>query len=150
MVGGQMLDLAAEGRFAAGGGRRALDAEAIGRLQAMKTGALIAAAVEMGAILGAADRTQRAQLRRYGETVGAAFQIADDLLDVEGTTESLGKAAGKDAAAGKGTLVSLWGVARAHQRLDELVAAADRALASFGAAADGLRRTARFVAERRS
>jgi farnesyl diphosphate synthase len=150
MVGGPMLDLAAEGRFAADQRPLRLDAAEIARLQAMKTGCLITAAVEMGAVLGAADRGQRAGLRHYGEAVGAAFQIADDLLDVEGTTESLGKAAGKDAAAGKATLVSLWGLEQAHRRLDELVIAADRALAPFGAAADGLRRIARFVAERRS
>jgi farnesyl diphosphate synthase len=150
MVGGQMLDLAAEGRFAADKQPLALDAAAIGRLQAMKTGALITAAVEMGAILGAADIGQRKALRRYGEALGAAFQIADDLLDVEGTTEALGKAAGKDAAMGKGTLVSLWGVERAHRRLDELVAAADATLAGFGAGAEPLRLTARYVAERKS
>jgi farnesyl diphosphate synthase len=150
MVGGQMLDLAAEGRFTGEGRPLVLDAEEIAALQAMKTGALIAAAVEMGAVLGGADAAAREALRRYGVALGAAFQIADDLLDAEGTAEEVGKATGKDAAMGKGTLVSLWGAERAHGHLAALVAEADAALAGFGANADVLRAAAHYVAMRRN
>ncbi len=104
MVGGQLLDLAAEGRFA-DGKPQSLDETAIGALQAMKTGALLQFACAAGAILGKASVAEREALDRYGMAVGKAFQIADDLLDVEGDSATLGKAAGKDAAAGKATLV---------------------------------------------
>src|SRR6476659_9052192 len=114
MAGGQMLDLAAEGRF---GDRQTLGETDVKTLQAMKTGALIRFAARAGAILGQADAPGRAALDRYGAAVGQAFQIADDLLDVEGDAATLGKAAGKDAAAGKATLVSLLGVAGARARL---------------------------------
>jgi farnesyl diphosphate synthase len=147
MAGGQMLDLAAEGRF---GAREPLNEAAILRLQAMKTGALIAAAAEMGAILGAASPQARAALRRYGEAIGAAFQIADDLLDVESSTGALGKAAGKDAAAGKATLVAALGSDRARAMLRSLEEDAITALAGFGPEAEALRGAARFVATRES
>ena len=116
----------------------------------MKTGALIRFACRAGAILGQADDAARASIDRYGVAVGQAFQIADDLLDVEGDVKTLGKAAGKDAAAGKATLVAALGVDGARTRLRELVSAADDALAPFGAKADTLRAAARFVAERRT
>jgi len=147
MAGGQMLDLAAEGRF---GQRHKQSQDDVVTLQAMKTGALIRFACRAGAILGQADAKARAAVDRYGKTVGQAFQIADDLLDVEGSTEDLGKAAGKDAAAGKATLVDLLGVKGAHAKLDALVAEAVDALAPFGAKADTLRAAARFIAERRA
>jgi farnesyl diphosphate synthase len=147
MAGGQMLDLAAEGRFEK---KRTLSEKEIITLQAMKTGALIRFACNAGAILGKADAAARANIARYGSAVGQAFQIADDLLDVEGDTKTLGKAAGKDAAAGKGTLVATLGVDRARARLNELVAEANSALASFGEKSDTLRATARFIAERRA
>jgi farnesyl diphosphate synthase len=147
MAGGQMLDLAAEGRFAA---KRALGETEIVTLQAMKTGALIRFACRAGAILGEADNAALERVDRYGAVIGKAFQIADDLLDVEGDTATLGKAAGKDAAAGKATLVSTLGIAGAHARLAALVAEADSALAPFKAKADTLRATARFIAERKS
>ena len=147
MAGGQMIDLAAEGRFAP---KRALSESEILTLQAMKTGALIRFACRAGAILGQAKPHALANLDRYGVAIGKAFQIADDLLDVEGDAKTLGKAAHKDAAAGKATLVTALGVAGAHARLTELVAQADAALAPFGSSADILRATARFVAERRS
>ena len=147
MAGGQMLDLAAEGRFAA---KRALTEQEIVTLQAMKTGALIRFACDAGAILGQADAPARASIARYGAAIGQAFQIADDLLDLEGDSATLGKAAGKDAAAGKATLVSIHGAAGARAKLDQLIAEADAALAPFGNKADTLRATARFIAERRS
>jgi farnesyl diphosphate synthase len=147
MAGGQMLDLAAEGRFDA---QRTLTEDEIATLQAMKTGALIRFACRAGAILGRADAPTRAKIERYGAAIGQAFQIADDLLDVEGDAATLGKAAGKDVAAGKATLVAALGVAGARARLDALVAEADAALAPFGAKADILRAAARFIAERQS
>lgn len=147
MAGGQMLDLAAEGRFEP---KRTLNENEIATLQAMKTGALIRFACRAGAILGQADASALAGIDRYGNAVGQAFQIADDLLDVEGDAKTLGKAAGKDAAAGKATLVAALGVDGARARLRELVAAADDAVAPFGAKADTLRAAARFVAERRT
>jgi len=146
MAGGQMLDLAAEGRF---GDKQKLGETEVKTLQAMKTGALIRFAARAGAILGQADAAGRAALDRYGAAVGQAFQIADDLLDVEGDAATLGKAAGKDAAAGKATLVSLLGVKGAHARLAALVAEAESALAPFGGKADILRAAARFTAERK-
>jgi farnesyl diphosphate synthase len=147
MVGGQMLDLAAEGRFDA---KRSLSEDAILTLQAMKTGALLRFGCRAGGILGQADAKAREQIDRYGVAIGKAFQIADDLLDVESDTATLGKAAGKDAAAGKGTLVSILGIPGARARLAELVAEAETALAPFGAKADILRACARFIAERRA
>ncbi|HVZ53990.1 MAG TPA: farnesyl diphosphate synthase [Pseudolabrys sp.] len=147
MAGGQMLDLAAEGRFAA---KRALSETEIITLQAMKTGALIRFGCRAGAILGQADAAALDKLDRYGVAIGQAFQIADDLLDVESDTATLGKAAGKDAAAGKGTLVSTLGVAGAHAKLDALIAEAEAALVSFGGKADILRAAARFIAKRRT
>lgn len=149
MVGGQMLDLAAEGRFSAGT-PLPLAEDAICDLQAMKTGALLAVAVEAGAILGGADAGDRAALLAYGRALGAAFQIADDILDVEGTAEEVGKKVGKDADAGKATLVSRLGLPAARARLDALVAESADALAPFGARGAVLAEAARFVAARRS
>ena len=147
MAGGQMLDLAAEGRFEP---KRTLSENEIATLQAMKTCALIRFACRAGAILGQADASARTGIDHYGTAVGQAFQIADDLLDVEGDAKTLGKAAGKDAAAGKATLVAALGVDGARARLRELVTMADEAVAPFGAKADTLRAAARFVAERRT
>jgi farnesyl diphosphate synthase len=147
MAGGQMLDLAAEGRF---DDKRTLGESDVVSLQAMKTGALLRFACRAGALLGGADATARASIDRYGAAVGQAFQIADDLLDVEGHAETIGKAAGKDAAAGKATLVAALGVKGARARLDALTAEADAALAPFAAKADILRAAARFIAERRN
>jgi farnesyl diphosphate synthase len=146
MVGGQMLDLAAEGRFAASLPR--LDEQDVKTLQAMKTGALLRFGCLAGAILGQADPPGRAALDRYGSALGEAFQIADDLLDLEGDPATVGKATGKDAAAHKATLVSVMGMAAAKRRLDTLVAHAQEALAPFGRDADILKAAARFVATR--
>jgi farnesyl diphosphate synthase len=145
MAGGQCIDLEADklGRPAAP------TLSHIRRLQAMKTGALIRFGVEAGAILGDATPEQRASLRSYGDHLGFAFQIADDLLDASGDAATVGKATGKDAEAGKATLVSLMGLDAARARLAETEAAAIAALAPFGNAADSLRHAARFVASRK-
>jgi farnesyl diphosphate synthase len=148
MVGGQMLDLAAEGRFDASAPE--LGEQDVKTLQAMKTGALLRFACVAGSILGKADRTQRAALERYGSALGEAFQIADDLLDVEGDPATVGKATGKDAAAHKATLVGVLGPPAARRRLESLVSAAQAALAGFGSNADVLKAAARFVATRRT
>jgi farnesyl diphosphate synthase len=150
MAGGQMLDLEAEGRFTADGAPLAHgDAEVL-RLQAMKTGALLNVSVAMGAIIGRADKAARAALRDYGHLLGQAFQIADDILDVEADAATLGKATGKDSEKGKATLVGLWGVDAARKRLADLVTKAEAALAGFGDKGETLREAARFVAARKS
>ncbi|HTO30425.1 MAG TPA: farnesyl diphosphate synthase [Pararhizobium sp.] len=140
MAGGQALDLAAEGCV--------LDEAGITTLQAMKTGALIRFACEAGAIIAAGSADERRLMRKYGETVGLAFQLADDLLDLTADAETMGKATGKDAARGKGTLVSLRGQEWAETRLAALVADAAALLEPFGERADVLTETARFVADR--
>jgi farnesyl diphosphate synthase len=150
MAGGQMLDLEAEGRFASDGKPLALGDTDILRLQAMKTGALLTASVELGAIVGRADRKEREALRAYGHMLGQAFQVADDLLDVESDAATLGKATGKDSGMGKATLVGLWGVEAARKRLAGLVAEAVNALSGFDTRADILRRAAHFVADRKN
>jgi farnesyl diphosphate synthase len=147
MAGGQMLDLSAEGRFEP---KRALTVNEIVTLQAMKTGALIRFACNAGAILGQADAQARDTIERYGAAIGQAFQIADDLLDVEGGSAQLGKAAGKDADAGKATLVAVLGADGARARLGQLIAEAEAALAPFAAKGDTLRAAAHFIAERQN
>jgi farnesyl diphosphate synthase len=149
MVGGQMLDLAAEGRFADGRPQPLVEEE-IARLQTMKTGALLRFACLAGAVLGKAGPEQRQALHGYGSALGQAFQIADDLLDVEGSTAALGKSAGKDAAAGKATLVGALGAGNARARLKKLVAEAESALDLFAADAAMLKAAAHFIAERRN
>jgi len=144
MAGGQMLDLAAEGRF----GAQKHGASEVRMLQAMKTGALLRFGCQAGGILASASPAQRAALERYGAAVGEAFQIADDLLDIEGDPALVGKSTGKDAAAGKATFVSVLGVDGAKTRLRELVAEAEAALSPFGQVAAILAEGARFVAER--
>jgi farnesyl diphosphate synthase len=147
MAGGQMLDLAAEGRFE---GPVSFDEAAVGTLQAMKTGALLRFACLAGAILGEASEKDHAALDRYGSALGRAFQIDDDLLDAEGDAAVVGKSTGKDAAAGKATLVGVLGPEHAKARLAALVVEAEGALAAFGDAAAMLKAAARFVAERRA
>jgi farnesyl diphosphate synthase len=146
MAGGQMLDLAAEGRF----GPVSHGESEVRLLQAMKTGALLRFACEAGGILGSASAQQRDALTRYGAAVGEAFQIADDLLDIEGDPALVGKSTGKDRAAGKATFVSVLGIPGAKRRLGQLVTEAEAALAPFGAAAAMLIEGAHFVAERRA
>ncbi len=149
MAGGQMLDLAAEGRFAVGH-RTNLGFDDIRNLQAMKTGALLQFSCASGAILGRADRKARAALEQYGAAIGETFQIADDLLDIEGDAATLGKAAGKDAAAHKATFVSLLGIDGARRRLKKLVGKAERSLTPFGDDGELLKAAAHFIANRRS
>ena len=149
MVGGQMLDLAAEGRFDGGKVQKLGPAE-VKQLQAMKTGALLRFGCLAGAMLGEATPAQRAALDRYGSVLGEAFQIADDLLDVEGDAATVGKATGKDAAVGKGTFVSVLGLDQAKARLKALVGEAEDALAPFGRDGEILKMAARFVAERKA
>jgi len=148
MAGGQMLDLAAEGRFVQNRAAIEFSEKDVRTLQAMKTGALLRFACEAGGILAAAKPEQRAALERYGAAVGQAFQIADDLLDLEGDPALVGKQTGKDAAAGKATLVSVLGVPTAKARLKELVTEAEQALAPFGSSAAILIEGAKFVADR--
>jgi farnesyl diphosphate synthase len=143
MVGGQMIDLIAEHR-------PDLDIGAITRLQRLKTGALIAFACEAGAILGKAAAEVRQSLRGYAHDLGLAFQIADDLLDVEGSAGETGKPVGQDAAAGKATFVSILGVARARAQAQLLVSQAAAHLEIFEDRAELLRQAARFVVERRT
>ncbi len=143
MVGGQMIDLLAEHQTD-------LDIGAITRLQRLKTGALIAFACEAGAILGKAPQEARLALRGYAHDLGLAFQIADDLLDVEGTTDATGKPVGADAAAGKVTFVSILGAERARAQANLLVGQAIAHLEPFEERADLLRQAASFVVERRT
>jgi farnesyl diphosphate synthase len=147
MVGGQMLDLAAEGRFDGGTVQRLGEKEIL-TLQAMKTGALLKFACSAGGILGKASAAQRDALDRYGAAVGQAFQIADDLLDVEGDPALVGKQTGKDAEAGKATIVGILGVDGAKARLRTIVSDAEAALKPFGKSADVLIAGAKFVADR--
>jgi farnesyl diphosphate synthase len=142
MVGGQMIDLIAE--------RRALDIGAITRLQRMKTGALIAFSCEAGAILAKAPADARAALHGYAHDLGLAYQIADDLLDVEGSAAEIGKPVGVDAAAGKATFVSILGVERARAQAELLVRQAVAHLDLFERRAELLREVARFVISRRT
>jgi farnesyl diphosphate synthase len=144
MAGGQILDLAGEGRF---GDREPPD---VAQLQQMKTGALLKYGCIAGAILGQASQDQYNALDAYGHAFGEAFQIADDLLDVEGDAAALGKPAGQDAALGKTTFVTQLGIDGAKARLRDLLNQADAALAPFGTKGDVLRAAARFVAERQN
>jgi farnesyl diphosphate synthase len=144
MVGGQILDLAGEGRF---GDREPVD---VARLQQMKTGALLRFGCIAGALLGQASPKEYQALDDYGKALGEAFQIADDLLDVEGDAEALGKPAGADAALGKTTFVTQLGIEGAKQRVRDLLARGDSALSIFGERGDVLRATSRFVAERKN
>ncbi len=143
MAGGQILDLAGEGRF---GDREPVD---VARVQQMKTGALLRFGCIAGAILGQASQKEYQALDDYGKALGEAFQIADDLLDVEGDAAALGKPAGADAALGKTTFVTQLGIDGAKQRVRDLLARADAALSVFGDRGDVLRAAARFVAERK-
>jgi farnesyl diphosphate synthase len=140
MAGGQMMDIAAT--------ETDFDLGATTRLQQLKTGALIGFCLEAGAIMGRIPDERRTPLRGYARDLGLAFQIADDLLDVEGSADKTGKAVGKDAAAGKATFVSLLGVDRAKTQAAMLIDQAIDHLHSFGSEADLLRAIARFAIER--
>ncbi|NVJ68989.1 MAG: polyprenyl synthetase family protein [Alphaproteobacteria bacterium] len=140
MVGGQMIDLSAA----------ELDLDEIGvhRMQQMKTGALICFSAEAGAIMGHAGKQARSSLHGYARDLGLAFQIADDLLDVEGDEDAVGKAIGKDEEAGKATLVGLMGVERARKQAQILADQAIEHLAQFDDKASLLRAVAHFVINR--
>ena len=140
MAGGQMMDIAAE--------TASFDLATVSRLQQLKTGALLGAAVEMGAVLGKVSVEGRRHLRAYARDIGLAFQIVDDLLDYEGDEAAAGKALRKDAGQGKETFVSLLGPARAREQARMLVDQAISHLSNHGAEADLLRALARFIVER--
>jgi farnesyl diphosphate synthase len=142
MVGGQMIDLASEGEN--------LDQVAISRLQQLKTGALIAFSVEAGGLMGGATAIEQNALAGYARDLGIAFQIADDLLDVTASVEVMGKATGKDADAGKATLVSIMGVERASQQAQALADQAIAQLSQFGDRASLLRAVAHFAINRQT
>lgn len=143
MAGGQMMDMLAEQD-----GAEPFDLHTVTRLQQMKTGALLDASVEMGAILGRVPADGRSHLRAYARDVGLAFQIADDLLDVEGDEEKAGKALRKDADAGKATFVSLMGIENARKQARALVDQAVGHLSHHGDEAELLRELARYIVER--
>ncbi|WP_374587916.1 polyprenyl synthetase family protein [Novosphingobium sp.] len=140
MVGGQMLDIEGEGQ--------AFDLAAITRMQQLKTGALLSAAVEMGAVLGKVPAEGRMHLKGYARDIGLAFQIADDLLDHAGDEAKAGKALRKDAEAGKQTFVGLLGEERAREQARMLTQQAIAHLGSYGQEADLLRALARYIVER--
>lgn len=140
MAGGQMMDIAAS--------EASFDVHAITRLQQLKTGALLGASVEMGAALAKLPPEGRGPLLNYARDIGLAFQIADDLLDVEGDIEKAGKALRKDESQGKQTFVTLLGVERAREQARALVDQAVLRLASYGPEADVLRALARYIVER--
>jgi geranylgeranyl pyrophosphate synthase len=142
MVGGQLLDLEGEGRPLS-----LLDLE---RIHRAKTGALIAASVTLGGLAAAADAPRLAALERFGGSIGLAFQIADDVLDLTATTDELGKTAGRDVALGKSTYPALLGIDGAIARADALVADGCTALAEAGMLTMGLEALAQFIIARRS
>ncbi|MEM7696452.1 MAG: polyprenyl synthetase family protein [Pseudomonadota bacterium] len=139
MVGGQYRDINAAG----------LDVDGVRQMQSMKTGALIAGACEAGALVAGAPGDEVGRLRQFGAMLGEAFQLADDLLDLEGTEAETGKRVGKDADEGKVTLPELLGLSAAKARVEGLAAAAAETLGPFGAAGDTLRAACRFVVERK-
>ncbi len=140
LIGGQVDDLAHEGR--------SVDAPTLERIHRAKTGALLEASVSGGAVLGGADAGQLKVLECYGRAIGLAFQIVDDVLDATGSSEKLGKTAGKDRAAGKATYVSVHGIEPARERAAELLREALESLTPLGDAAEALRELARRIVER--
>jgi len=142
MVGGQMMDIDAE--------HQSMEADEIIRLQRLKTGELFAVSCEVGAILGKAPDAMRARLSRYAHDIGLAFQITDDLLDVEGTRTTTGKGVKKDKMAGKATLIGVLGIDRAREQANTLAKQAVEHLSAFDHRADALRNLAQFVVMRKS
>jgi len=140
MAGGQAIDLSSVGK--------SLDLTELEFMHIHKTGALIRAAVLLGAQCGAMDAATSAALDHYAKCIGLAFQVVDDVLDAEAPTATLGKTAGKDAAANKPTYVSLLGVTQARELAQTLRADARQALAPLGTSAERLRQLADFVVER--
>ncbi len=143
MVGGQVVDMESEGKGD-------IDLPTVQYIHTHKTGALIKASVKAGAILGGCNETRLNAITRYGEAIGLAFQIADDILDIEGTTAEIGKDAGSDQARGKATYPALIGLAESKRRAAELLEMALEALADFDAKADPLREIAKYVIARKS
>lgn len=143
MVGGQVVDMESEGKAE-------MDLATVQYIHTHKTGALIKASVKAGAILGGADEARLASLTTYGEAIGLAFQIADDILDIEGTTEEIGKDAGSDEARGKATYPAVMGLAESKKRAGELVDMALESLAGFDHRADPLRDIATYIVKRKS
>jgi geranylgeranyl diphosphate synthase type II len=142
MVGGQVFDLESEGQ--------AVDAAQLERIHRHKTGALIRAAARVGAIVGGASEEQVDRLTRFAEEAGLAFQIVDDILDIEGSPETLGKSAGKDQKAGKATYPLVHGIEEARRKAEELVAAALERLQVFGPAGQPLAKLAESMIRRSS
>ncbi len=140
MVGGQFIDISSTGKD--------LTLEQLQGMHALKTGALIRAALAMGGIAAGASEQQLAALDEYGSHIGLAFQVVDDILDVEGDTATLGKTRGKDGEANKPTYVKLMGLDGAKDEAQRLLEAALRALDGFGDSADHLRDMARYIVER--
>jgi geranylgeranyl diphosphate synthase, type II len=142
LVGGQVLDLESTGQE--------IHARTLERLHRAKTGALLAACVRGGALLGGGGRDDLERLERYGSAIGLGFQVVDDVLDATGDAQELGKTAGKDQDARKATYVRLFGVERARRFATELLEEAEQAIARFGPQADRLRELARLIVERRA
>ena len=141
MVGGQVIDMESEGR-------QDIDLATVQYIHTHKTGALIKASVVAGALLGGATGPQLGGITRYGEAAGLAFQIADDILDIEGTTEEIGKDAGSDVARGKATYPAVMGVASAKEEARSMMNEALKALEIFGGEAEPLREIARYIVQR--
>ena len=148
MVGGQAIDLQAAGK--GGGGTAPLDAAALSDMHARKTGALIRASAAAGAIMAGADDATLGHLDAWASDVGLAFQIVDDVLDVEGASAALGKTSGKDAADGKPTFPALFGLERSKQMAAETIARADAALDTARLRPSHLDAIARWIVQRRS
>jgi geranylgeranyl diphosphate synthase type II len=141
MVGGQVMDIASQGQE--------IEAHLLEYIHSHKTGALIAASVCTGAIIGGASPSQYQALNRYGEKLGLAFQVIDDLLDVQGEEKKLGKAVGKDQAKGKATYPALFGIAESRRMAEVLVEEALGCLQLFNGRANPLREIARFILKRK-
>ena len=141
MIGGQVVDLEAE--------HTKPDLQMLEYIHRSKTAALITASVVSGGLYAGADGEMVEKLRSFGKSIGLAFQIVDDVLDVTQTSEQLGKTAGKDTAAEKATYPALFGIDESLKKADSLVEAADTALDSFGSRADALKALARFLVERK-
>ncbi|MCV6547383.1 MAG: polyprenyl synthetase family protein [Cohaesibacter sp.] len=142
MAGGQSLDIEAEGRSRT-------EAE-IRQMQAMKTGALLRYACEAGAILAGSDQKTQTTMRNFGQLIGLAFQLADDLLDITASSEQLGKTAGKDLDTDKATLVSLYGIEKTKKMLDDLIEQSHTMLSPFGDKANILIAASEFIAKRQN
>lgn len=143
MVGGQVIDMESEGC-------QDIDLATVQYIHTHKTGALIKASVVAGALLGGAAGGELAAITRYGEAAGLAFQIADDILDIEGTTEEIGKDAGSDQARGKATYPAVMGLVAAKEEARSMMDEALKSLGTFGAEADPLREIARYIVQRRN